>query len=246
MCKDKITGAPESTPQIFAVPCANNINENCFSALYQFCSSERRQKVKSFQFREDACRSLTGEALIRYAIFANTQIMENGSSFITNSYGKPSLPNSSLQFNISHSGKWVVCAIDRFDIGIDIEKNRNVSQDLSSNFSPEEKELLSECTCEKHFTEVFFRIWTLKESYIKSIGEGFSCPFDSFACIPGKECTVELKRYNQDLPTRHLKTLSVEQGYSSAVCTTEKFKQIAVTIISVSDLIGKLGIGIYL
>ena len=46
-----------------------------------------------------------------------------GISFSVQEYGKPYIPAlPDMHFNISHSGRWIVCAVDSKPIGIDIEK----------------------------------------------------------------------------------------------------------------------------
>ncbi|KMQ49424.1 4'-phosphopantetheinyl transferase [Chitinispirillum alkaliphilum] len=240
MSTNNFTLTPESSPKLFVVPNSDHLTDNEFSLLYQLCSSERRLRVNRFHFREDACRSVIGETLMRYAVFSVTKELPRADAFTTNRNGKPALHGTNLHLNISHSGKWVVCGIDTMDIGVDIEKIREISLELTRYFSPEEKVFLKSFACKKHLAEMFFRIWTLKESYIKSIGEGLLCPLDSFACIPVKGDTVEFKRFDSRLPLRYLRNFSIDPSYSSAVCTTGIFGELPVSIIGVSDLLREL------
>lgn len=82
-----------------------------------------------------------------------------------------------VYFNISHSGKYVVCAVGDSEMGIDVQKEVMLK----------EEELLQ--LCNRFFTEFEFRslqssknridyfhkLWTLKESYIKYLGTGMYC-----------------------------------------------------------------------
>lgn len=56
--------------------------------------------------------------------------------FSTQEYGKPCIPDlPDAHFNISHSGRWVICAFDSQPIGIDIEKrNRSALRSPSASF----------------------------------------------------------------------------------------------------------------
>ena len=73
--------------------------------------------------------------------------------------GKPCVPN--INYNISHSGNIVICAVSDNAIGCDVELARNVKGNLSDKyFSDKEKKM------------DFFRVWTAKESYLKMTGEG--------------------------------------------------------------------------
>jgi len=49
-------------------------------------------------------------------------------------YGKPYVENEAFKYNISHSGKYAVCAFADKEIGIDIENNINVNLDVAKRF----------------------------------------------------------------------------------------------------------------
>ena len=117
-------------------------------------------------------------------------ITETGSDFEEsrlkfNAFGKPSLSDLDIHFNLAHSGEWVVCAVDEDEIGVDIEAHHSMDFGVANRFfCREERALLEGKRAEAEYARTFFRIWSLKESYVKAIGKGFSCPLDSFACLP--------------------------------------------------------------
>lgn len=97
------------------------------------------------------------------------------------SKGKPYFPNcKDIGFSVSHSGKYIVCALTNGNVGIDIEqKNR---------FADESEEQFSQRLCKIaqrffHPQEVdfvksdpnvrFYEVFTAKESYVKLTGTGF-------------------------------------------------------------------------
>lgn len=96
--------------------------------------------------------------------------------------GKPFFQNrKDLFFNISHTEGMVVCVLDNAEVGIDVEK-------ISSNDEPTEALMRKICTTQEvEFINAakvrclekraFFQLWTLKESFVKAIGEGLSYPF---------------------------------------------------------------------
>jgi 4'-phosphopantetheinyl transferase len=67
-------------------------------------------------------------------------------------------------------------------VGIDLERLRPIADTAEiarRYFCPEEAaEILSLPPDERD--AAFFRCWTRKEAYIKAIGDGLSCPLDSF------------------------------------------------------------------
>jgi 4'-phosphopantetheinyl transferase len=101
-------------------------------------------------------------------------------------------PNTSLQFNLSHSGDFVAYAFAHgCKLGIDIEEVRPIPDrtDIARHlFSREEwEDWLGLTTSHRH--EAFFRRWTRIEAYVKALGDGLSMPFDTFrvSFLPGAE-----------------------------------------------------------
>lgn len=134
-------------------------------------------------------------------------------------YGKPSLPAATnLYFNLSHCEGMVACIISEREAGIDVEYLRPYCRKvIRKACTLEEQEALDQmrstrkAACEmqkvqeaeviqkeQHCTaedELFFRLWTLKESYIKAIGKGLSFPMKeiSFCLKNGKWIAKEPK-----------------------------------------------------
>ena len=73
------------------------------------------------------------------------------------------------------------------EVGIDVEHlgRQETNTDIAERFfAPEEvTELISQPQDKQRIR--FLEYWTLKESYIKAIGMGLSCPLESFAFQPG-------------------------------------------------------------
>ena len=84
---------------------------------------------------------------------------------------KPYLKNSELYFNISHSRRYVICAISYEEVGIDIQYHRQ--KDLSAiakrTMSTLEWEEYQQVNNSDKF---FYDTWTMKESFLKYTGEG--------------------------------------------------------------------------
>lgn len=106
-----------------------------------------------------------------------------------NRYGKPSLtefPN--IKYNISHADGISACIVSEYECGIDCENVREYRpQVMKRAFSEDERNsILSAPESEKNL--LFFRLWTLKEAYIKAIGMGLSFPMNkaNFSFEDGK------------------------------------------------------------
>lgn len=122
------------------------------------------------------------------------------------------IPNTSLQFNMSHSGELAVYAFGRgCRIGVDIEHMRLVPdlESIASRFfSRQEHQNLINLTS-AHRPEAFLTCWTRKEAYIKAVGNGFSASLDSFqvTLAPNEEPALIKSSPNDDSiwNVRHLR-----------------------------------------
>ncbi len=137
---------------------------------------ERSKKMSAYRFQEDRLRCIGGTLLIKYIFEAFST--DYGSLNIS-PYGKYIVEQSGFYFNISHSGDYVVIAFGDTSCGIDIEQITDAGKIAGKFFCKSEAE---QCTDPESFT----RLWTLKEAYIKEVGEGLRIPLDSFEVVPGR------------------------------------------------------------
>lgn len=89
-------------------------------------------------------------------------------------HGKPALwGNSVPHFNISHSGKYVVCALSEVPCGIDIQEKKELKNHriFEKILSPKEQ---NEALLSIDKTAVFYKYWTRKESFLKLTGQGIT------------------------------------------------------------------------
>jgi 4'-phosphopantetheinyl transferase len=202
---------------LFAVKLDFPMNDSLFESLAAVVSEERRQRAKRFLRREDACRSVVGEALARRCIGQREHVAPHMISFIYNEHEKPavSLPYKT-HFNVSHSGQWVVCAVDDRAVGVDVERIHDIDFEISKRFfsSTEHEDVAS--NSEAIRKERFFDYWSLKESYIKAIGKGLFCSLGSFTVIL-KNGRIGMKA-DDGLPIMFFKQYDIDPGYKCAVC----------------------------
>lgn len=85
--------------------------------------------------------------------------------------GKPQVMDVPLQFNISHSGNFVACAVDGRPVGVDIEVLRPVRPALAARVCcPEELDYAAPGG--ELDPARFFEVWTAKEALLKYRGTG--------------------------------------------------------------------------
>ena len=129
--------------------------------------------------------------------------------------GKPFVEG--ICFSLSHSGDMVICAVGDKPVGCDIEQIGTPREKVAERFfAPEEIEYLRSFPLADRARE-FFRLWTMKESYIKMTGEGLKLPLSSFYVDIGGDLSV----FREGLPCAcHVKEYSVE-GYCLSVCSED-------------------------
>lgn len=145
--------------------------------LYMSQLPEREQKkVKAFRRWEDATASLIGKALLIKGLSAIGYQQFKLNDLQYSSYNRPFLA-CGIDFNIAHSGSYVVCAIaGDCRVGIDIEKMQK--QDLDPfNYTLNPAELESILASATPY-ELFYHTWTKKEAVAKADGRGLGLNLD--------------------------------------------------------------------
>lgn len=182
-------------------------------ALLDTLDMDRRCKIMKFVRAEDRKQSL-GAGLLLNKILPRYGASPAGLRLGAN--GKPEVDG--IFFNLSHSGNIVICGTAEKELGCDVEKIVETPEGVAERFfHPNETAYINKCMGEEG-DHRFFRIWTMKESYIKMTGEGMKLAFDHFEVLPdsgkvrrdGKLLSCRIMEY--EIP-----------GYKLSVCAEEEF-----------------------
>ncbi len=194
---------------------------DAFCKAYLLASEYRRKKVDLLLKNEDKKRSLIAELLLRRALLDNkTSIKEL--KYKLNEYGKPYLKNiENFFFNISHSGEYVILAISNKEVGCDIEK---INKNIENTFLLEKEERFVLKIKNSEDKPNIYRYWTLKESYIKNIGESMLYSYRSNVNTGqlDKYDDATLMARNQKDENIYFKEITSIDGYYIALCSYEK------------------------
>lgn len=134
-------------------------------------------------------RHARAHALLRSALSQVAGGRPGDWCFKRDAKGRPYLDAAGpgLDFNLSHSGRLVACAIVRdARVGIDVESIRpglDFKPLLNHVASPLEREWLEELS-EPEARRDFYRMWVLKEAYAKAVGAGLGLPFAEITLMP--------------------------------------------------------------
>lgn len=99
---------------------------------------------------------------------------------IRNEHGKPSLAEfPEIKYNLSHADGIAVCLISGTECGVDCEGVRPYRPNVVKRSFSDSEKLMIENVSENERDFLFFRLWTLKEAYVKAIGIGISYPLNT-------------------------------------------------------------------
>jgi len=155
-----------------------DVSELDFNRIKSSVSKTRIKKSSRYFHKKDRNLSVGVEVLLNHAL---DKIGIINPIFDTDKYGKPYLKNySDIHFNLSHSEKYVACAVSDSPVGVDIEYVQDIDLSLAKQFfyGTEYEHILNNNNQKK----AFFELWVLKESYMKMTGLGFRLALDEF-CI---------------------------------------------------------------
>ncbi len=207
--------------------------------LMEYVSEQKKLSANRFKKAIDAHRTIIGELIARIAICRRLEVANHALAFGRNAHNKPFLVHPpGYHYNISHAGDWVVCAFGNGPVGIDVEFMKPMDLDIAGRFfSAQEVERLNRLE-ESEQLAYFYRIWTLKESYVKAVGKGLSMPLDSFSV------RLEGKAYGRPSleagePHAYFRQFVLDERHVMALCTFSE-ETIELHRLDYEGLIGHL------
>lgn len=188
---------------------------------YNMVSENCKSKAKCFRFEADRLRTIIGELLARYGICNCFGIDASKLSFNVSEYGKPYIDGIPYYFNISHSDDYIICGVSDINIGVDIEKMQDIDFGFACDvFSDDEMRRFSSESVENK-KELFFSIWTLKESYVKWLGSGFHRKLSSYTVSPKGTQAEILDPHSLDDTVPKFRTYTLGD-YKISICSCDK------------------------
>ncbi|MCD7841391.1 MAG: 4'-phosphopantetheinyl transferase superfamily protein [Lachnospiraceae bacterium] len=174
-----------------------------FRKLYLEMPEGRRAKIDRVRMEQDKKLSLAAGILLdrglqEFNLSGKTIRIEESA------YGKPFFPDfPNIHFSLSHSHEMALAVFADTEVGCDIEYRKKPNEKLAGRFfCPEENIWMIAARTETEREERFYRLWTMKESFIKATGQGLRQPLDSFCfrieetCVPQSEMRGKTRRGN--------------------------------------------------
>lgn len=161
--------------------------------LLQVLDAEEQQRYERFRFERDRHIYLVAHAMTRALLArALTESDPRRLRFCQGPHGRPELAameasSNPLRFNLSHTHGMVACGLTwGADIGVDVEHvdRRLDMESLAPNvLASGELEQLRRLPHSGRRAR-FFEFWTLKEAYLKAVGQGLGLPLASIDFRP--------------------------------------------------------------
>lgn len=215
--------------EVYATPIVAEIVESNRTTWLNAVSYDRRQQADRYIYREDTLRSLYSEVLLRWVLVNKHQINNESLAIARDSYGKPYLINSPLHFNISHSGRWCIVAVDDAPVGVDVEAIRKMDTTrIAERFFTASESAELTAMNEEERVRHFYKLWTVKESYVKANGKGLRMKLNSFSsCFnSGKILSDSPNELSYSFQSHEW-----DKEYALAVCSSKQAFKHTVNII---------------
>ena len=180
-------------------------NRELFEKKLDTVDKERRKKILRLPKNTPQKQSLGAGLLIKTFVGDIT------------SYGIGGKPQAlETQFNISHSGRYVVLSVSNEPVGVDIELLQRGRRKIASKFFTLEGNIQIDQSYDPDRT--FTRLWTLKEAFLKCIGTSIGRNLRKTSInLNGGDIRVEQNINNYPY---YFKEYNIE-GYQLSVCSED-------------------------
>lgn len=165
--------------RIFAMKVSGqDYTERCWN---DYLSRKRKLEAEKRKNEKERQLFLAAEVLLNRSLEYLHVEVSLPAAYGRNMYGKPYLlQNESLKVNWSHSGEYVVCAVADREVGIDLQYAKKEPKEALVRKTLQPEELLFYENAREERKRLFYKYWTLKESYLKAIGTGFHTSLETF------------------------------------------------------------------
>ena len=173
-----------------------NISYLEIERLINTLSTDEIARADRFKFAEHRNRFIAARGYLRQILSNYLQKYSQEITFEYSDRGKPKLPNTNLQFNVSHSQDIALYGFTNNNlIGIDLEclrSNVECDQIAERFFNEREFQIINNLSKDKQ-AQTFFHFWTIKEAYLKATGEGLGGGLETVEIEFNRNLEAEVK-----------------------------------------------------
>lgn len=227
--------------RIYASDISALADADLYAKAYAAVSDERKAKTDRFVFPEGKYRSLGVELLLRFGL-SDLSVDSKNLKLGYGAMKKPYLIDyPEIQFNQSHSGTYAMCAFSKTAVGCDVEKMSRCDLAVARRFffAGEYESILARKTPDEQKTQ-FFRLWTMKESFMKATGLGLSLGLKNFEIFPDGD-VISVKQ-TVDSNEWHFHEYSFDDEYACTACGLSESFEDEVRVVSIKDVVERVGV----
>lgn len=150
-------------------------------------SAEEHQHWHGIQQPGRRREYLLGRVLLRRMLAERLHCPTDELVFCNGPHGKPVLCSHAWQFNLSHSGDWLVLALcQQGPLGVDVEmglRRRHILPLAKRFYAASEYAWLLSLPVQEQ-ESAFYRLWSRKEAVLKAQGDGIAAGLDKVCFVP--------------------------------------------------------------
>ncbi len=209
------------------VSVSQGLNQAHFQALQKKLPEVLLRRNQGYLHYLDQQRNMFGLLLLKKMWKDQLQQSLELELLETTTFNRPYLPNSNIDFNISHAGNYVICALAcDVRLGIDIEDRKEVDFDdfTRTMNSHQWKTILTSPDA----IAKFFEYWSIKESVIKADGRGLS--------IPLTEITIHSETVTYADKTWYVKPFILERDHYGCLACSQIIPELSIKQVPWNDL----------
>lgn len=215
-----------------------NLSSIEIKRLRKLLSSDEIDRADRFRFPLHRTRFIAARGILRQLLGSYLEVSPNSLTFEYGDRGKPLLAmptsNNLINFNLSHSQEYAIYGFTYHQpIGVDLEyvKEMPDALQIAQRFFSENEYQLIRNTVEQKQNQVFFRLWTAKEAYLKAIGTGLAGSLTSvdIGLNQAHPCLLSIKGERTSVTEWSLYSCIPQQDYIAAIAlrTIIPFEQIS-------------------
>ena len=194
---------------------------NISNDILDMLPTERQIRINKAIKIEKAKQLYASSLLLGYILdkygkkFDDIKLLESGKPYI----------KDGPYFNVSHSGKYVVIAVDLEDIGVDIQEKTTVSEAAAKMFLGDDSDLNMALRNEYYHSY----IWCRKEAFLKCLGVGWNGKRES-------DVSILCNKIEYNASSYFLTDYFVSEDYFLTLCEKNEHKDFAIEEVSKLEL----------
>ncbi len=200
---------------IYYIKQSEKLTNEIFQQLLLQLPNEFQKDINVYKHWESAQASLLGKVLLQYG-FQKLNLSYSLHDIQIGAKDRPFI-NDEIDFNISHSGEYIIVAIvANAKVGVDIEKQRKLNVNLFRKYFDDNE--WNEIQSSAITLQTFLDLWTIKESAIKCDGRGVEILSETH-----KDYKIKNSVYC-DNKEFYFQSIEIENDYACCVCSNKIFE----------------------